>query len=107
MTTSSTMTARVMVLRVSRVMMPPRFALLGQMPSTANGRSWVCARSRAQHRSTAEACKRLQDELAEVGVLGEVADAGADVSRIDGDGFAALVGGLKRDLVEHPLHHGL
>ena len=49
----------------------------------------------------------LQDELAQVGVLGEVADTRLHIGRIDRDRLAALVGGIEGNLVEHPLNHGL
>src|SRR5205814_6816078 len=49
----------------------------------------------------------LQNELAQVRVLGEVADAVAHVGCVDVNGLAALVGGVERDLVEHALHYRL
>src|SRR5262249_49485656 len=48
--------------------------------------------------------KSLQDEFAEVGVLGEGRDAFLHVLGVDGDGGAGAVGGGEADVLEQALH---
>src|SRR3984957_18315365 len=48
-----------------------------------------------------------QNEAAQVGVRGEVADVTLDKIRVDTNFFAVPVGGGEAHLVEHPLHHRL
>src|SRR5271168_2069266 len=52
-------------------------------------------------------CRPLQDESAEICVLGEVADVLLHVSGIDLHRLARTVGSAKGNIVEHALHHGL
>src|ERR1700733_1241563 len=48
-----------------------------------------------------------QDEPAQIGVRGEVADMTLDEIGVDANGFAGPVGGGEAHLVEHALHHRL
>src|SRR5450631_3928951 len=48
----------------------------------------------------------LQDEPAQIRVLGEIADVLLHIVGIDLDGLAIAVGGGEGNLVEHALHHG-
>src|SRR5689334_24695670 len=49
----------------------------------------------------------LENEAAEIGVLGEVADVLMNIGGVDFRGLAAEIRRLERQLVEHTLHHGL
>ena len=51
--------------------------------------------------------RNLKDELRQVGVLGELADAAIHVGGVDRDLLAGAVGGREGDVVQHALHNGL
>src|SRR5262249_54163383 len=58
-------------------------------------------------RGTTVTATLLQNEPAQVGVLGEVADMLVHIVGVDLDGFAVAVGRGEGYLVEHALHHRL
>ena len=51
--------------------------------------------------------KTLEDEPAQIGILGQIPDMLLDISGVDADRLAFAVRGRERDVVEHPLHDGL
>jgi hypothetical protein len=62
---------------------------------------------RGERAASARALRQSQYELAEVGVLGKVADPAAHVCGVDADPLPALVGRLKGNFVQHALHYRL